>query len=83
MYAIRSYYALSAVCTHLGCITRFRPEKRVIACPCHGSHFNLEGEVIAGPAPRPLPTFEMKLSRNGEIEIDTAAVVPTGTVFRL
>jgi cytochrome b6-f complex iron-sulfur subunit len=85
-YVVRApdgFRALSSVCTHLGCVTRYQPDQRIIACPCHGSRFSLEGEVIAGPAPQPLPTFEISLSPNGEIEVNTAAVVPTGTVFRL
>lgn len=77
------FRALSSVCTHLGCVTRYQPDQRIIACPCHGSRFSLEGEVIAGPAPQPLPTFEISISPTGEIEVNTAAVVPTGTVFRL
>jgi len=77
------FRALSSVCTHLGCVTRYEPGRRTIACPCHGSRFSLEGEVIAGPAPRPLLTFQMTLAPKGEIEVDTAVVVPTGTVFRL
>ncbi|NIM61081.1 MAG: Rieske 2Fe-2S domain-containing protein [Acidobacteria bacterium] len=77
------FRALSAVCTHLGCITRYRPDERIIACPCHGSRFALDGEVLAGPAPRSLPLFEMDVSSRGEVMIDTAVEVPPGTVFKL
>jgi len=58
VYVIRiaeGFRALSAVCTHLGCITRFQPDRNIIACPCHGSQFTLAGDVVAGPgnvAPR-------------------------------
>lgn len=85
-YVIRlgdGFRALSSVCTHLGCITRYRPGERIIACPCHGSRFSLDGEVLAGPAPRPLPSFHLEISPRGEIEVDTAVVVPDGTVFKL
>lgn len=85
-YVVRQadgFRALSAVCTHLGCMTRFQPDERIIACPCHGSRFSLDGDVIAGPAPRGLRWFEMVLSPNGEIEVDTAIEVPSGTVFKL
>jgi len=85
-YVIRrpdGFCALSSVCTHLGCITRYRPDEHVIACPCHGSRFALDGEVLAGPAPRPLPWLEVSLSPKGDIEVDTAEVVPQGTVVRL
>jgi cytochrome b6-f complex iron-sulfur subunit len=77
------FRALSSVCTHLGCITKFQPEEKVIACPCHGSRFNLDGEVLAGPAPRPLPWLQMALSPRGDITVDTAVEVPLGTVFKL
>jgi len=85
-YVIRrpdGFCALSAVCTHLGCITRYRPDENVIACPCHGSRFSLDGDVLAGPAPRPLPWLQVSLSPKGDIEVDTAVVVPQGTVVRL
>ena len=42
-------FALSAVCTHLGCITRYLSDEKAIACPCHGSRFDLEGNVVHGP----------------------------------
>ncbi|MFQ5700729.1 MAG: ubiquinol-cytochrome c reductase iron-sulfur subunit [Acidobacteriota bacterium] len=77
------FHALSSVCTHLGCITRFRPGEGIIACPCHGSHFDLAGDVTAGPAPRPLHWLEMKVTDRGSIQVDTAVEVPQGTVFKL
>ena len=77
------FRALSSVCTHLGCITRFQSDTRQIACPCHGSHFNLDGEVLAGPAPRPLNWLEMGLSSRGLITVDTASEVPLGTTYKL
>jgi len=77
------FRALSSVCTHLGCITRYQPDAHQIACPCHGSRFLLDGEVIAGPAPRPLRWLEMFLSERGLVMVDTAVEVPFGTVYRL
>jgi cytochrome b6-f complex iron-sulfur subunit len=44
-------YAMSAVCTHLGCLTAWKPELGIIACPCHGSKFTRDGVKIEGPAP--------------------------------
>ncbi len=78
----RGVYALSAVCTHLGCITRYRSESGVIACPCHGSAFNVEGEVAGGPAPRPLPWLGVRLNEREELVVDTAVNVPAGTVLK-
>ncbi|HEX7191854.1 MAG TPA: Rieske 2Fe-2S domain-containing protein [Thermoanaerobaculia bacterium] len=75
-------YALSAVCTHLGCITRFRSDERAIACPCHGSRFDLEGNVVHGPAPRPLPWLDVTLDAAGNLVVDTGIVITNGKVFR-
>jgi len=76
------FRALSSVCTHLGCVTRYQPDRNQIACPCHGSRFALDGEVVAGPAPRALQWLQMVLSEKGEILVDTAAEVPFGTVYK-
>lgn len=76
------FRALSSVCTHLGCITRRDPDVNLIACPCHGSRFTLDGDVQSGPAPGPLRWLQMALSEKGEIIVDTAAEVPQGTVFK-
>jgi cytochrome b6-f complex iron-sulfur subunit len=85
VYVIRlaeGFRALSAVCTHLGCITRFQPDRNIIACPCHGSQFTLAGDVVAGPAPRPLRWLQMSLSEKGELIVDTAVEVSAGTTYR-
>ncbi|WP_436842246.1 FAD-dependent oxidoreductase [Streptomyces virginiae] len=47
-------HAVSAVCTHLGCIVAFNNAERTWECPCHGSRFALDGEVLQGPALHPL-----------------------------
>lgn len=49
------WYALSARCTHEACAVK--PVKGILACTCHNSRFNYEGEIRGGPAPRPLPTY--------------------------
>jgi cytochrome b6-f complex iron-sulfur subunit len=74
------FYALSAVCTHLGCIVEWKeagipghPEG-VIACPCHGSIFNKTGDVIRGPAPRSLDRFKLYLEEDRVI-VDMAEIV--------
>ena len=76
-------YALSAVCTHLGCIARYKSDERVIACPCHGSRFDLEGNVVHGPAPRPLPWLDVTEDASGNLVVDTGIVIPRGKVFRV
>ncbi len=76
-------YALSAVCTHLGCITRYVSGENAIACPCHGSRFDLEGNVTHGPAPRPLPWLEVKLDEAGNLIVDTSVIIPRGKVLKV
>ena len=43
IHANEGFFALSAICTHLGCMTAWKPELGIIACPCHGSKFTREG----------------------------------------
>jgi len=81
--ASNGVYALSAVCTHLGCIARYKSDERVIACPCHGSRFDLEGNVVHGPAPRSLPWLDVSEDAQGNLVVDTGIVIPRGKVFRV
>lgn len=53
----KEFVALSAVCTHLGCLVDFDPTKKAIHCPCHAATFDLTGQVTGGPPPRPLPKY--------------------------
>jgi Rieske Fe-S protein len=56
------YKAFSAVCTHMGCIVNQISMGR-IDCPCHGSEYSIsDGAVLAGPAPRPLPAKQIKIT---------------------
>ncbi|HSB12789.1 MAG TPA: ubiquinol-cytochrome c reductase iron-sulfur subunit [Blastocatellia bacterium] len=73
VYIVRmpeGFYAVSAVCTHLGCITQWKPEANMIACPCHGSKFKSDGTKVEGPAPRSLPHFGITLTPDGELLVD-------------
>jgi Rieske Fe-S protein len=47
-------HAVSATCTHLGCEVRFNGAETSWDCPCHGSRFGVDGEVLEGPAVKPL-----------------------------
>jgi cytochrome b6-f complex iron-sulfur subunit len=55
----KGFVALSAVCTHLGCLVEFDAAHRDILCPCHAGRFDLTGKVTGGPPPRPLPPFQV------------------------
>lgn len=46
--------AFSAVCTHLGCIVQWEKDRQDFLCPCHAGHYSADGEVTAGPPPKPL-----------------------------
>jgi len=70
LHASEGFFSLSAVCTHLGCMTAWKPELGMIACPCHGSKFNQTGEKIEGPAPKPLPWKRMWVSEDGDLMVD-------------
>jgi cytochrome b6-f complex iron-sulfur subunit len=58
--------AASAVCTHVRCILGFDRERRGLVCPCHDGRFDLNGNVLSGPPPRPLPIYEVSI-RAGEV----------------
>lgn len=61
--------ALSAVCTHLGCLVKYKGGG-VIDCPCHAASFDLNGNVTGGPAPRPLGYYSVRVV-GGKIVIDS------------
>ncbi|MBK9171330.1 MAG: Rieske 2Fe-2S domain-containing protein [Bryobacterales bacterium] len=69
-------YAVSTICTHLGCVVKANPEG--FECPCHGSRFLADGTVTKGPAPRALPWLKVSLG-GGMATIDEDTVVPPGT----
>jgi cytochrome b6-f complex iron-sulfur subunit len=64
------FYALIAVCTHLGCSPNWLPAENKFKCPCHGSGFYRTGVNFEGPAPRPLERARIVLSDDGQILID-------------
>lgn len=64
------FYALIAVCTHLGCTPNYLAAEQKFKCPCHGSGFRLTGINFEGPAPRPLERAEISLADDGQILVD-------------
>jgi cytochrome b6-f complex iron-sulfur subunit len=64
--------AFSAICTHLGCVTYWHENRQVIQCPCHDGRFNpVNGAVIFGPPPRPIPPYELEIV-DGQVYIGEA-----------
>lgn len=82
----KTFRAVSAVCTHLGCTVRAEgTEQRdpadqsgrrltqvfQLSCPCHGSRYLADGSNLSGPAPRPLPAFSLALAPDdGQLLVD-------------
>jgi cytochrome b6-f complex iron-sulfur subunit len=74
-------YAMSAVCTHAGCLL---PEGEGtiaagLGCPCHGSTFNGVGDVTRGPASRPLQHYAVAVAADGSLTVDGGQPVEPGT----
>ncbi len=69
------FLALWQRCPHLGCTVPWQGEEDLFNCPCHSSLFNTVGEVLSGPAPRPLDLFPIEI-------IDNQILVNTGDPIR-
>lgn len=65
--------ALYQKCVHLGCTVPFRDDCVSFKCPCHGSHYNVSGEFLDGPAPRSLDRFALSFS-SGSVVVDTGTL---------
>jgi Rieske Fe-S protein len=66
------YLAFSGKCPHLGCAYKWRKHKilgQVFLCPCHLSIYDASGQVLDGPAPRPLDVLPIQVSASGEVQI--------------
>jgi len=63
-----NYLAYSAICTHLTCTVGYDSSTETLLCPCHNGRFNLNGEVISGPPPRPLTRLNLQI-RGEEIVV--------------
>ena len=73
----KAFHAISSVCTHLRC--QVAQVGNGFQCPCHGSKFDISGNVIKGAAPSPLDWYEVRLAENGEIRVNTKRKVKPGT----
>lgn len=70
-------WAVSTICTHLGCVVRSEPDG--FHCPCHGSLFAPDGSVARGPAPKALPWLAVTDVGGGVYQVDLGTAVPAGT----
>ena len=66
------FLAIYRRCTHLGCAVPYDPATQEFICPCHGSAFTAEGDVLNPPASRPLDLFALTIDENSEITVDTS-----------
>jgi len=67
------FTAFSVNCTHLGCPVRWLPDANLFLCPCHGGAYYQDGRVAAGPPPRSLVRYEVRV-RQGQVEVLTSPV---------
>ena len=74
-------YAISLICTHLGCIVS--KTNKGYACPCHGSKFDEIGNVIAGPAPKGLNWLDVSQLPSGKLVVNADKNVKAGTKFTI
>jgi cytochrome b6-f complex iron-sulfur subunit len=57
----KGYIALSRTCTHLGCLVDYNKNKQKLICPCHAGIYDLEGNIVSGPPPKPLTVLQLKI----------------------
>ena len=73
-----TFVAFSLNCTHLGCPVRWLAEADLFMCPCHGGVYYKDGSVSAGPPPRPLPRYPVRVL-DGDVQIQTAPIPVTAS----
>jgi cytochrome b6-f complex iron-sulfur subunit len=59
--------AVSAVCTHLGCLVHWENGAKELACPCHGAKYKVTGDIISGPQPKPLKLYKARIESDNII----------------
>lgn len=69
------FLAVYRRCTHLGCSVPYDPALQQFVCPCHGSAFSSDGDVLTAPAPRPLDLFALIIDDAGEIIVDSGTTI--------
>ena len=74
------FLALHRECTHLGCTVPWIDGENRFVCPCHASSFDIRGDVLSPPAPRPLDIFPVRIE-NGIVKVDTGKLVKRQSVI--
>lgn len=69
-----SFFAMLAICTHLGCTPNWLKGEQKFKCPCHGSGFKPDGTNFEGPAPRPLDRVKITMTPDGELVVDKSVI---------
>ncbi len=67
------FTVFSVNCTHLGCPVRWEADAELFMCPCHGGVYYKDGSVAAGPPPKPLPQYAVRVEQ-GQVQIGTAPI---------
>ena len=65
--AAQQLLAVDAKCTHEGCTVKYLASESVIWCACHNARFDLDGRVLSGPPPRPLPKYAVERQEDGSV----------------
>lgn len=69
------FHAISAICTHLGCSVSWEEEEGIFFCPCHGARYHRDGHNYAGPAPRPLDSYQVTLAKDGTLLVEKSKII--------
>ncbi len=69
----RDFVAFAVNCTHLACPVNWQAQAQIFLCPCHGGVFYGDGSVAAGPPPRPLPRYDVRV-QDGSVQVLTRPV---------
>lgn len=67
------FIAFAINCSHLGCPVRWLPKANLFMCPCHGGVYYADGRVAAGPPPRPLTRYAVRI-QDGEVQLQTRPI---------
>jgi menaquinol-cytochrome c reductase iron-sulfur subunit len=76
----KEFIAFSVNCTHLGCPVRWLPDAELFMCPCHGGVYYKDGTVAAGPPPKPLVRYDVRVE-NGDVQVSALPIPITTTTL--